>query len=364
MDIKEYLEKFRKDLQNFENTKVKCGIIGRSGVGKSSLINAIVGEQIAEVGEVETTMEIGKPYECRGLLFYDLPGCSTQKFPKETYVEKMGIKDFDCVIIVTSDRFYEDDLYLIEEVSKIPIPVYAVRTKIDFSIDRGIKRGVDEETTLQEVRKNMKENIGNTHVEGTYLTSADYPTKYDLEKLLHKISSSLSDIKRKRFISDVSITSKKIIEEKRKIADDLTYKYAALAAVNGLNPIPGLDISVDVGLLLKMSNEITNIYGLNKENQEFFNKNFNDLPDNVKFKAALAKAGAFLIKYGGQEAIMLLLKKIVGRVAAKTFSKYIPLVGQAIAAGIAFQMTLSLGEDMVNDAEASALEIFESLKNQ
>ena len=362
MDIKEYLEKFRKDLQNFENTKVKCGIIGRSGVGKSSLINAIVGEQIAEVGEVETTMEIGKPYECRGLLFYDLPGCSTQKFPKETYVEKMGIKDFDCVIIVTSDRFYEDDLYLIEEVSKIPIPVYAVRTKIDFSIDRGIKRGVDEETTLQEVRKNMKENIGNTHVEGTYLTSADYPTKYDLEKLLHDISSSLSDIKRKRFISDVSITSQEIIKEKREVANDLIYKYAALSAANGLNPIPGVDISIDVALLLKMSNDITNIYGLNKEAIAFYNTI--GLPNNAQFKIALTNAGLFLVKYGGQEAIMLLLKKFAGTVATKSFSKYIPLVGQAIAAGIAFKMTLSLGEDMVNDAEEKALEIFESLKNQ
>ena len=61
---------------------------------------------------------------------------------------------------------------------------------------------------------------------------------------------------------------------------------------------------------------------------------------------------------------MLLLKKFAGTVATKSFSKYIPLVGQAIAAGIAFKMTLSLGEDMVDDAEEKALEIFESLKNQ
>ena len=118
--------------------KIKCRIIGRRGTGKSSLINAIAGELIADVGVTGTTMEVGKPYEKREFLFYDLPGYPTEKFPRETYIEKMGIKDSDCVIIVTSDRFYEEELLLIREISKIqpPIAIYAVRTKIDYSIHK------------------------------------------------------------------------------------------------------------------------------------------------------------------------------------------------------------------------------------
>src|SRR5690606_12735575 len=108
-------------------TKVTCGIIGRSGTGKSSLINAIVGEQVAEVGETETTILKGDPIEHRGLIFHDMPGCSTGRFPKDTYVEKMGIKEFDCVILVTADRFYEDDLFLVDAISKLNIPVFTVR---------------------------------------------------------------------------------------------------------------------------------------------------------------------------------------------------------------------------------------------
>ena len=211
--------------------KIKCRIIGRKGAGKSSLINAIVGEKIADVGVTETTMEVGQPYENRGLLFYDLPGYPTEKFPRETYIEKMGIKDSDCVIIVTSDRFYEDELLLIREISKIQpsIAIYAVRTKIDYSVQRNRKdKGEDEETTLRKIYEELRDNIQDAPVKGIYLTSADYPTAYDLDKLLNDISSNLSEIKKECFTADVTITSEKIIKGKKEILDSFREKLCML----------------------------------------------------------------------------------------------------------------------------------------
>lgn len=359
--ITEQLTKFKKELDTFHATKVKCGIIGRSGTGKSSLINAIVGEEVSKVGEVETTMEIGKPYEHKGLLFYDLPGCGTNNFPKNNYISDLNIKDLDCVILVTADRFYEDDLFLINEVSKLNIAVFTVRTKVDFSIDRALKRGISESETLVSLYNDLSKNLENTKTNGIYLTSADYPLEYDLDKLLNDIAKNLNKIKQERFIADVNATSKKMIKEKRIVADKLVSRYSALSAANGLNPIPGLDISVDVGLLLKMGNDITNIYGLNKEQQEFY-KTFLDLSDSSKFKAVLGKASQYAAKYLGKEAIMIILKRFVAATATKSVSKWIPFVGQAIAAGIGFKMTSSLGNDMVNEAETIAIELFESLK--
>src|SRR5690606_24231544 len=212
-------KKLKADLNNFESAKIKCGIIGRSGVGKSSLINAIVGEHIAEVGEVETTMEVGKPIEHRGLNFYDLPGCSTVNFPKERYLEEFNISDFDCVILVTSDRFYEDDLYLIDELLKIKMPVFAVRTKIDFSIDRGLRRDIPEEETYGTVLNDLKQNLKGYRLNGIYLTSADYPQEYDLGQLLDDVYSSLGKIKQQRFVADINITSQKILSKKKELAN-------------------------------------------------------------------------------------------------------------------------------------------------
>lgn len=360
-EINDVLEKLKEDLEKFHNAKVKCGIIGRSGTGKSSLMNAIAGEIISAVGEVETTMDISKPFEHKGLLFYDLPGSSTQNFPKETYTEKTGIKDFDCVILVTSDRFYEDDLYLIKEVSKIGIPVFAVRNKVDQSIISAEKRGVSEAETLKNIFDDLNKNLLDVKSSGIYLVSADNPFKYDFNKLIEDIAKSLNKIKKERFIADVTASSTKMINEKRLVAEKLVSRYAALSAANGLNPIPGLDISVDVGLLIKMSNDITSIYGLTKSSQKYY-ESFLDLSNSAQLKTVLAKIAQYAAKYVGKEAIMIILKRFVASTPTKTVSKWIPFVGQAIAAGIGFQMTSSLGNEMVDDAEALALEIFNSLK--
>src|SRR5690554_5015457 len=94
LSLNEVLKKFKQDLESYKNAKIKCGIIGRSGTGKSSLINAISGEDVAEVGEIETTMNVKEPIEHGGLLFYDLPGCSTSNFPKENYIDEFKIQEF------------------------------------------------------------------------------------------------------------------------------------------------------------------------------------------------------------------------------------------------------------------------------
>ncbi|MGV9003570.1 GTPase [Flavobacterium sp.] len=358
-DLNKVIEKFKNDLDDFNNAKVKCGIIGRSGTGKSSLINAIVGEEVSAVGEIETTSEIGKAIEHNGLLFFDLPGSSTTNFPIDTYVEKLGIKDFDCVILVTSDRFYEDDLTLINEITKIKIPLFAVRTKLDFSVERALKRNICEQETIKTIFEDLNKNLLGYKVNGIYLLSADFPAKYDLNKLIDDISNSLNKIKRQRFIADVNITSKAMLDEKRILSEKLISKYAALSSLNAINPVPGLDLSVDLSLLYKMSLDIQNIYGLSKEQMNYQSHLLKE--DNSKL--LIAKAVQFASRYVGKEALLILLKRAGISLAGKEISKWVPFVGTAVAALIGFKLTSSIGNDMLNAAEEIATETFEVLKS-
>lgn len=358
-EIEKLEKQLKADLNKFESAKIKCGIIGRSGVGKSSLINAIVGEHIAEVGEVETTMEVGKPIAHRGLNFYDLPGCSTINFPKENYLEEFHISEFDCVILVTADRFYEDDLYLIDELIKIKMPVFAVRTKIDFSIDRALRREVSEEETYATVLQNLQDNLKGYRLNGIYLTSADYPQEYDLGKLLDDIYSSLGKIKQQRFVADINITSNKILTKKKELANKIVGMHAALSAVNGVNPIPGLDFGVDISLLTRMGIHVRDIYCLGDEQQHFIM----ELLDKKNAKLFAAKAVQFSAKYLGKEAVMVLLKRAGASVAAKSASKYFPFIGIAISSTVGFFLTSSIGKEMVTDAEAIASANYAALKS-
>ncbi len=131
-----------------------------------------------------------------------------------------------------------------------------------------------------------------------------------------------------------------------------------MAAANGLNPIPGLDIGVDITLMIKLSKEVQGIYGLNKEQQEY---NMH-LLDKKSAKLIATKVLQYAARFGGNEAIMILLKKASTTLAAKTASKWIPLVGPVIAAGIGFTMTSWIGNDMIIEAEEIAQETFNSFK--
>ncbi|MEN9826595.1 MAG: Interferon-inducible GTPase, partial [Pseudomonadota bacterium] len=48
-------QSFEEQLQNLDKTEVRIALLGRSGTGKSSLMNALVGERVAASGAVETT---------------------------------------------------------------------------------------------------------------------------------------------------------------------------------------------------------------------------------------------------------------------------------------------------------------------
>ncbi|MFZ9521804.1 MAG: GTPase, partial [Silvanigrellaceae bacterium] len=77
---------FEDQLQTLDNTEVRIALLGRSGTGKSSLMNALVGERVAASGAVETTTT-AQEYNINGLVFVDLPGGGTTRFPFDEYLD-------------------------------------------------------------------------------------------------------------------------------------------------------------------------------------------------------------------------------------------------------------------------------------
>lgn len=359
-NIESLLDEARKQKDEFENTVVKCGIIGLSGSGKSSLINAIAGEKIANVGSTEQTME-EQSFFHDGIEFVDLPGCGTERWPQATYISDLRLDSYDCFIIVTSNRLYESDIFLYQEMSvNRNKPCFVVRNKIDIAIeDESYDNDLTEQETLVKVRDNISSSIPELQL--VYLTSARHPTKWDFPTLLDHIAESQTGVKKDKFVAGMAVWSKKAIEQKRRIAQKIVSWSSVTSAANGLNPIPGLDVSIDAGILVNMVKQINNIYGLSEQQLKYVEKavpNLMDAPEYQGIKQGILK---LIAKYAATEGIVLVLKRMGSKVVIKNVSKYLPFVGQLISAGIGYKMTASFGETYIDEAEEKAQLLLDKL---
>ncbi len=362
--IRKFLNEALRMKEEYERTEIKCGVIGMSGSGKSSLINAIAGEKIAKMGSTEQTME---PQELSngGIIFVDLPGCGTNKWPQKTYVQDLKLLSYDCFIIVTSTRLYEADLHLYRTLHvNNRKPCFIVRNKIDLAIeDEREDNGLSEAETLKKIRDNLLNGIkpAPKHV---YLTSTRKPKKWDLPQLINDIADSQEGMKRDRFRADSAAYSRQAIREKRVVADKVVSWFAVTSAANGLNPIPVLDISVDVGILVRMTKKIFRIFGMSPEQTRFVDEKFPELKQSSHWEGIKQGIAKLAARYLTPKAVMLVLKRMSGQIAVKQLSRFPPFVGQLVAAGISYKITIAFGEQVSDEIELAALALFDQMVGQ
>ncbi|MEW6614270.1 MAG: GTPase Era [Thermodesulfobacteriota bacterium] len=124
--------------------KFKSGfisIIGKTNVGKSTLLNYVLGEKIAIVSDKPQTTRnriLGiKNTPGAQMVFLDTPGIHKAKPQLNRYMVKEAIKtciDMDIILLLVeaNTRMGDSDRFVIETLKKVKAPVILVLNKIDL----------------------------------------------------------------------------------------------------------------------------------------------------------------------------------------------------------------------------------------
>uniref|UniRef100_A0A3B4DV86 IRG-type G domain-containing protein n=1 Tax=Pygocentrus nattereri TaxID=42514 RepID=A0A3B4DV86_PYGNA len=150
------------------NVSLSVAVTGDTGTGKSTFIKGIRGRDdddndAAETGVTEATTE-PTSYKCHPTMpnvkFWDLPGTGAPNFKAKNYLKQVQFDRYDFFIIISSERFRENDIMLAKKIQKRKKLFYFVRSKIDNDIRaEQRKKGFNKDKMLLKIRRNCEENL-------------------------------------------------------------------------------------------------------------------------------------------------------------------------------------------------------------
>lgn len=253
------VDQIQEALTAAEDAPLEVAVIGESGTGKSSFINALRGlsheaEDSADVGVVETTIE-KRPYQhpkYPKVTLWDLPGTGTPNFLPDTYLEKVEFAKYDFFIIVSSSRFSYNEAVLAQKIKDVGKKFYFVRTKVDsdlYNVKKTKPTSFKKERVLQQIRDYCLANLSEIGVSElrVFLVSNFDMDAFDFPSLEETLLKELPAHKRHVFalllpnFSDAAIDMKRDFLAEKIWLDAL--KSAALSFVPFMTFFAGFDLS-------------------------------------------------------------------------------------------------------------------------
>jgi uncharacterized protein (DUF697 family)/GTPase SAR1 family protein len=322
---KQFSEKFEEQSRNIG--RFNLAIFGKTGVGKSTLINAIFGEDVAETG-------IGKPVTQGSHLYIHVSGhfgvldtqgleigkdSSTILRDLEKYVREMRrspLKDQVHVVwycVRASDRrFEETEETFIRALDRLGLPVLLVFTQVPM------RDGLYHPDAI-ELASSIRARDLPLNGEPIFLTYARADEfagheSHGLQELLDATFRAAPE----GVLAALTVAQKIDIDRKRAAANKAVGVAIAAAAAAGATPIPFSDAAVLVPIQLTMMASISHFY---------------DVKIDKATTAALAATAAATT--AGRSLVAGLIQMLPG---------FGSVVGGVIAASVASGITWAVGQ--------------------
>ncbi|XP_056148909.1 interferon-inducible GTPase 5-like [Lampris incognitus] len=344
-------QKIQEYLKQQENIPLNIAVTGDSGSGKSTFVNAFRGidnrdEGAAPTGCVETTMEV-TPYphpSYPNVVLWDLPGIGTTKFPAEKYLKYVGFEKFDFFIIISADRFTENDVKLALAIQKMGKMLYFVRSKIDNNLrdEERSQRDFNQVETLDKIRKYCCKGLQDNGMKSAkvFLISNFDVGLYDFQLLEDTLEKELPKHKRDALLFAIPNINEGILNKRREAFQAKIKYYASLSALIAVAPVPGLSFAVDTSILVTVILQYVLGFGLDKNSLQKLARSTKTPLDDLK----AVMRSPFVLKEINKEMIIKALTTSASGIAlsvAEEVARFIPLFGIAAASALSFKTTYS-----------------------
>ena len=293
--------------------RVEIVVFGEIGVGKSALINAVLGEAVNEVSVrggstrlVKGTEWKGCGYQIKGfdqstVTITDTPGINEVKGEERARIARAATERADLILFVTDSDLNEIEFEALRSLSETHKPIILVFNQVD-------KYSADQRKRLLEVLRDER-LPGIIHREDIVETSADPLEK---EYIIQSADGSERSEKRKPIANVVQVKTRILeilhrdgkallalnaalrISMRENAAENAIWSYAATKALAvALNPIPTADViggsAADIAMVLHLAN----IYGI-----EMNWKTARDLVSSILTSAGLVLLTEWLVHLG------------------------------------------------------------------
>lgn len=310
--------------------RFNLAIVGGTGVGKSSLVNAVFGRDLAKVGKGLPVTRGVHYYHDESLGIWDLEGfeIGSRDAPADvlrehlkTISDRSAVEQISVVwycVLSHADRLTKPDIDMIRELHAAGLPVIVVLTKVDWTKSPITgKRTAPLDT--EEFRRWLENPVDDKHpidvpIQRVILTSVrDRQGKgkgHGLGELVTETLALSPENEKDAF----RIAQRLNLPWKREMARPVIAAAASAAAAAAAVPVPVADAAILAPIQLTMMGRIAAIYDL-------------------ELKAMLS-AGA----------LAQICVQITGQALARSFLKLIPGAGSVVGAGVAFALTAATGE--------------------
>ncbi|XP_052050336.1 uncharacterized protein LOC127693477 isoform X2 [Apodemus sylvaticus] len=297
-NLRETVSAISSALDNIEKAPLNIAVMGETGTGKSSLINALQGVgpdeggAAASTGVVYTTTE-RTPHtysKFPSVTLWDLPGTGSTDFQSHDYLKKIKFEEYDFFIIVSSGRFKHNDAELAKFIVQMNRSFYFVRTHTDLDLivaKLSDHRRFNKENILEQIRNTISSILKEvTHQEPpVFLVSNFHVSDFDFPELESTLLCELPAYKRHMFMLTLPIVTDSIIDQKRDMLKQKIWKESIMPRAWATIPFRGLTQN-DIEMLEQTLNDCRSSFGLDEASlgniAEDLNMTLEELKENIE----------------------------------------------------------------------------------